>query len=123
MTDHIVDLLGPSLPFRPLNSHQQRRTAIFGSGGKKADDPQPTGQRANPVLEEFERESETNPVESQQPQQRPQAGDLSASSIFEDDRRAQELTERYDAEDAKAADGDTTQTGGGSRPTRTRAMG
>ncbi|KAK1075756.1 39S ribosomal protein L22, mitochondrial [Friedmanniomyces endolithicus] len=114
-TDHIAGLLGPSLPFRPLKQHQQRRTAIFGSGGKKADDLQPTGERANPVLEDFKRDSETNPVESQQPQQRPQAGDLSASSIFEDDRRAQELTERYDAEDAKAAEGDTTQTGGKQR--------
>jgi len=70
-TDHIAGLLGPSLPFRPLKQHQQRRTAIFGSGGKKADGPQPTGERANPVLEDFKRDSETNPVESQQPQQRP----------------------------------------------------
>ncbi|KAK1000006.1 39S ribosomal protein L22, mitochondrial [Friedmanniomyces endolithicus] len=109
------NLLGPSLPFRPLKQHQQRRTAIFGFGGKKADDSQPSSQRENPVLEDFQRQSESNPVQSQQPQQRPQAGDISASSIFEDDRRAQDLAEHLDAEDAKAADRDSTPAGGKER--------
>ncbi|TKA52029.1 hypothetical protein B0A55_12742 [Friedmanniomyces simplex] len=109
------NVLGQSLPFRPRLQHQQQRTAIFGSGGKKGDDKQLPSNRPNPVLEDFRRQSDANPVQSQQPQQQehgPQAGDLSASSIFEDDRRAQRLVELYDAQEKNIAEGNTTGTSG-----------
>ncbi|KAK5120622.1 hypothetical protein LTR85_005980 [Meristemomyces frigidus] len=97
-----------NLPIRPRVQHQQRRTAIFGSG-KKTDD-KPAGQpsaKPNPILEEYQRRNPQAAAPGQQQQARPQAGDIAASSIFEDDRRAQRQQEQYAAEQDGGDDGPT----------------
>ena len=97
-----LGLFCQNLPIRPRVQHQQQRTAIFGRG--KKDDTQQDAQpltKSNPILEEFQRRNPQTAGQTQQPQQRPQAGDLAASSIFEDDRRAQIQQEQLAAEEAQ----------------------
>lgn len=64
---------------------------LSASGRKLADGDNASGDgaaRPNPVLEEYRRKNPES-AQSQQTQQMPVPGDLGASSIFEDDRRAQ----------------------------------
>lgn len=65
------------------------------------------------MLEEYKRNNPVQPGQHEgQLQQRPVAGDIAASSIFEDDRRAQRQAEKQAAEDEK------TQVGGKGRDPR-----
>jgi len=96
LTDDTPGLTCSSIPFRPRIQHQQQRTAIFGRGRNDSDDAQQKPAQANPFLEKYQKQNEAAPQSQQQQQQRPKPGDLSASSIFEDDRRAQAQAEKLE---------------------------
>ena len=67
---------------RPLSYSGRKRAGNEQSGGGGADRP-------NPVLEEYRRRNPEQPAGQQQGEPRQLTGDIAASSIFEDDRRAQ----------------------------------
>ncbi|KAK3698898.1 39S ribosomal protein L22, mitochondrial [Vermiconidia calcicola] len=89
---------------RWLSQSARRRAVNDQSGGDGEKKP-------NPILDEYLRKNPTAPVGQDQLQARPAAGDIAASSIFEDDRRAQEQAQR----DAAAKDGDEEKKTGGQR--------
>lgn len=86
----------------PLASRVQTRTTLATTrhASTSSDTPE-----SNPVLDEYRRKNPTAAAAAQ-PQQAPRAGDIAASSIFEDDRRAQRQAEGA-TEDA----GDVTKVG------------
>lgn len=96
----------PIRPRVPLHHHQQRRAAASDSGSNKNNQ----SVQDNPYLEEFQRKN-PNAANVTQSQARPSAGDLPASSIFEDDRRAQIQQEQASAAtnstDQDSSDGNT----------------
>lgn len=95
-----------NLPIRTRVQHQQRRTAISGSGkppgDEQAADPP---ARSNPLLEEYNRRNPQSAAAAPPQQARPRGGDIAASSIFEDDRRAQSQQRRLDAHQDAEKDG------------------
>ena len=101
------------MPIR-IRAHQQRQLSQTSSRGAEKDGSDINGaSRPNPVLEEYKRNNPDQPGPPEgQPQQRPTPGDIAASSIFEDDRRAQRQAEKQAAEDEK------TQVGGKGRDPR-----
>ena len=97
-----------SLPIRTRHHAQQRLISQTTPLRADGDGDQPP-TRSNPVLEQYRRD---NPDEPAARQKMPTPGDLSASSIFEDDRRAQEQARTLD--DSQRDDG-KIQVGGRAR--------
>ncbi|KAK3111492.1 39S ribosomal protein L22, mitochondrial [Teratosphaeriaceae sp. CCFEE 6253] len=104
MANSTAALFCQNLPFRPRIQHQQQRTALFGRGRKQPDETPTPAAPSNPVLEQYQQQHGADQPEQQQQQQRPRPGDLSTSSIFEDDRRAQSMAEQYDAAEGDGAE-------------------
>lgn len=72
----------------PLAARLQTRTTLATTrhASSSSSDPE-----SNPILDEYRRKNPN--AAAPQPQQAPRAGDIAASSIFEDDRRAQRQAE------------------------------
>lgn len=96
------------MPFRIRNP---QRRLLTQTRSRSADND--GADKPNPVLDEFRRKNPEPLQEQQQRQLRPEAGDLSASSIFEDDRRAQLQAERQ-----AESDESETKVGGQGRDPR-----
>ncbi|KAK5115307.1 hypothetical protein LTR62_001507 [Meristemomyces frigidus] len=94
------------LQLRPRLQTYQRRNA-----SSENDDSAP--KQRNPVLEAYRKQHGAAPAA--QPQQRPQAGDLSASSIFEDDRRTQQQVKQQAAAEGGDASEGMVKVGGKER--------
>ncbi|CAK3735046.1 related to mitochondrial large ribosomal subunit [Lecanosticta acicola] len=79
--DQTTPGLSRNPPLRLPVPHQQRRLA---SEDRSSDG----NQRSNPVLEEYKRKHPDKPAKQEIPEGVGQPGDIAASSIFEDERRA-----------------------------------
>lgn len=85
---------------------------FFGRGkGDKKKEEGSAEAKPNPVLDEYKRKHGAEPVAPAQARQAPSAGDIGASSIFEDERRVQLQQDR----EAAADDGDGEAKMGGKK--------
>lgn len=100
-TNQWTGLFCTSLPVRTRGQHHRS----FGQSALRRAENESSGdgnKKPNPVLEEYLRKHPDAPATQQQQLQsggRGVQGDLGASSIFEDERRAQEQAEREAADD------------------------
>ncbi|KAK3679069.1 39S ribosomal protein L22, mitochondrial [Recurvomyces mirabilis] len=94
------------LQIRPRIQHQQQRTAASNPGNGD-DEP----RQSNPVLDAYKIKHGVEPSKPA-PQQMPKAGDLSASSIFEDDRRMQSQRQELTPSEEDVPETSKVQIGG-----------